>query len=160
MVQKKQKRSLRTITRETRRLHFNKHQIALKDLLVKLREFKGLNSKECAKQLGVENSQLSAWENGRKQITLNTLTLYALTFNIPISWFFLEIEKKSTEHHFDVIGAQTGKEFVFVSNLKTHYKLLDVYGRCAIIQKVNDYTLSAVETHYISDLEKKCIFVY
>lgn len=153
------RKSLKTITCETRRLQLSKYQIALRELLVKVREFNDLNSTECAKFLGIGTSQLSSWETGRKQITLNTLSLYSLSFNLPVSWFFLEIEKKSTEHHFDIIGAKTGRQFVFLTNIKRSYKLLDTYGRCAVIQKVNDYTISAVETHYIVDLEKMCIFV-
>lgn len=54
----------------------------------------GKSKKECADAIGVSVAQLTAFEEGRKDIALPQLELLAYTLNVPVSSFFKDREQE------------------------------------------------------------------
>jgi len=70
--------------------------IEIKDLLRDIRTAHGYTETEVAEKIGVKQGSYSQWESGRRIPKLATLAKIAAAYNLPESYFTLEIARQQS----------------------------------------------------------------
>jgi transcriptional regulator with XRE-family HTH domain len=103
--------------RENQLTNPNEFTIGMGELIRKAREERGLSQAEFAKETNRRPATISYIENGKSDISVLTLLLFAVTLKKPISYFFPEFLQKEdfldvkSEFEHQMLGYARGIEF-------------------------------------------------
>lgn len=102
-----------------------------------LRVSKGIKANEAAEILGMNAQQLSRYENGVNKMTASILFKMARTYDVPVSWFFLDIpENGQSKSPASYLGTDEQEELEII---KKRWGSLTTMQRATILKLLDSY---------------------